>query len=860
MRKLYLSFLLAAMVMAAGSCGIDWLNYPPADDDQTESPAPDPEPEPEVPEIDPADVSIMFNVKIPTPVSVNDADAGFADEMHYALYSIDEENISFVLNEESLPIVRDTVSVVDKAAAIELGISGGSQGEYVIIIWAQNARAEGEEFYDLTDLRHIRCVGESSICNSEERVAYYITHKFSVTSETYSEDLMLSRPHSRINLGTFAQALKRPDGATLRLDQSSVTIKGASASFNTIAGLETDGAEFFGKAGESAAEGYEFTLNAVPEKSILINDIEYPYLALNYMFVSGSVDMDFVIMGTPQKPVVEGTELAEDAEEIRQAKFEGRLSGINARQDFTTTIIGYFFGADGRFEYDFRITTGGGSDSNGNVIIGDEDGDGLFDDEMDYGWSLGGDDSWTGGGIIGGGDEFVDPDLGGGDGGVGSEDDEEKKEDIRIELPDAVTWEVYTREGLYMWANEVRASTTTQRINLRLFEDIYLDENEIWIPVTVSHETNYYGSIDGQEHSIYNLTINSEEDNVGFLACTNQEDKIQVANLYFHNVSIVGGNNTGVIAGKGEGIYNCHVVSGTVQGNEKVGGILGSVIGTNDSAPRNCTNSASVSGSTMVGGIAGDENSGAHVHVYDCINYGNVSAIGDYVGGICGAKGNLYPERCENHGEVRGNDYVGGISGRDVSSVIDDCNNFGSVYGRNYVGGISGSGHGRNCVNRGNVTGVTYVGGISGYLSGNFCTDSHNYGIVKGIDSVGGCAGFAKTDYAPTIKSHFNYGDVYGESNVGGIFGRFRSNSKGPSLVDSTNEGNVSGNNNVGGLLGHIYQGKLNLSGNSTIGIITGSTNVGQFVGLLGVNGGSIIDDGTNVAGGEVVIVDTPAE
>ena len=70
---------------------------------------------------------------------------------------------------------------------------------------------------------------------------------------------------------------------------------------------------------------------------------------------------------------------------------------------------------------------------------------------MDYGWSLGGDDSWTGGGIIGGGDEFVDPDLGGGDGGVGSEDDEEKKEDIRIELPDAVTWEVYTHEGLYMW-------------------------------------------------------------------------------------------------------------------------------------------------------------------------------------------------------------------------------------------------------------------------------------------------------------------------------------------------------------------------------------------------------------------------
>lgn len=818
---------------------------------------------PEKPDIqEPApDIKLTFNLSLEQSTSVNCDDTALIDELHYALYSMDEQNISYVLSDDSSPIVTDVLPFSPDDDTLEICLAAGATGEFVLILWAQSAREDDAEFYDLSDLRHIRIIDETTACNQEERVAYYITHKFSVTSEAYSENLVLSRPHSRINLGTFEQALKRPDGSVLRLDQSSVTINGASALFNTIAGLETDGAEFFGKAGEAASEGYEFSLNDIPEKTISINGIEYPYLALNYMFVSGSVDMDFVIIGTPQKPeTAEDTEQTEDPEEIMQAKFEGRLSGINARQDLTTTIIGHFFGADGRFEYDFRITTGGGSDSNGNLIIGDEDGDGLFDDEFDWGWAVGGDDSWTGGGIIGGGDEFVDPDLGGGDGGVGSEDDEEKKEDIRIELPDAVTWEVYTREGLYMWANEVRASTTTQRINLRLFEDIYLDENELWIPVTVSHETNYYGSIDGQEHSIYNLTINSEGNNIGFLARTNQDDNIQVANLYFHNVSVVGGNNTGVIVGEGKGIYNCHVVSGTVQGNENVGGILGSVIGTNDSAPRNCTNSASVSGSSKVGGIAGDENSGVHVQVYDCINYGNVSAIGDYVGGICGAKGNLYPERCENHGEVRGNDYVGGISGRDVSSVIDDCNNFGSVYGRNYVGGISGSGHGRNCVNRGNVTGVTYVGGISGYLSGNFCTDSHNYGIVKGIDSVGGCAGFAKTDYAPTIKSHFNYGDVYGESNVGGIFGRFRSNSKGPSLVDSTNEGNVSGNNNVGGLLGHIYQGKLNLSGNSTTGIITGSTNVGQFVGLLGGNGGSIIDDGTNLAGGEVVIVDTPAE
>lgn len=824
MRKLYLSILLAAMVMAAGSCGIDWMNYPPADDDQTESPAPDPEPEPEVPEIDPADVSIMFNVKIPTPVSVNDADAGLADEMHYALYSIDEENISFVLNEESLPIVRDTVSVVDKAAAIELGISGGSQGEYVIIIWAQNARAEGEEFYDLTDLRHIRCVGESSICNSEERVAYYITHKFSVTSETYSEDLVLSRPHSRINLGTFAQALKRPDGATLRLDQSSVTIKGASASFNTIAGLETDGAEFFGKAGESAAEGYEFTLNAVPEKLIVINDIGYPYLALNYMFVSGSVDMDFVIMGTPQKPVVEGTEPAEDAEEIRQAKFEGRLSGINARQDFTTTIIGYFFGADGRFEYDFRITTGGGSDSNGNVIIGDEDGDGLLDDEMDYGWSLGGDDSWTGGGGDNGDDEYVDPDEGLGDGDDDDGDDsgnqDQKKEDVRIEYPDAVTWEVYTLEGLYMWADEVRSNTTSMRINLKLFADIYMEEP--WTPLGYVR-----GSIDGQGYTIHDLTIEQTTSYAGFLS--EMGDDAAVGNLNFANVKITGQYYVGAIAGSAKGVIsNCKVLSGSVTGTgENVGGMVGFA--------------------------------GLYLKFYDCENYATVSGKSD-VGGILGEGDFSTLTRCTNHGNVTSTvKRVGGICGYPSSSKLYDCTNYGTVEGVKYVGGIAGDKCTMvNAINHGEVKGVERVGGISARI-GSDSSDCKNYGSVSGELYVGGCGG---SSGAINFLNFENHASVTGNSCVGGIVGEFSAiSNNGKTFSNCINDADVTGSDAVGGLIGEISPSNttyvVNFTNNKTTGTISGATNVGY---LAGLNGATINDDGTNVMSGDLVIIEDTAE
>lgn len=819
---------MMSVLMLASAVSCDKDNVVPEGPEGVQPQTPPEEQQP-VPEPEPApDVALSFNISLPQDVSANSNDYDFLDEIHYALYSSEEDNIAYVYSDEAKPVVSDVVQFTSAGTTLEIGLAAGTEGEFVLILWAQAAREDDQEFYDLSDLRHICVTEEPVLCNKEERAAYYLAHKFSVTTETYAEDVTLSRPHARINLGTFAESLKRPDGSTLRLDQSSMTLTGVSTEFNTVEG----------RAGESRE--LSFTLNDIPDRAIEINGVSYPYLALNYLFVSDSVDMDFVIMGTPQK----AEETVEDSSE-EQSKFEGRITGINAQQNLTTNIIGHFFGADGRFEYDFRINIGGDGNVNDTLIIGDADGDGLYDEEMDWGWALGGDDTPSGGGIIGGGDEFVDPDPGFDD---GFEDgDEEQAEDVRIEEAGAVTWEVHTREGLLMWADEVRASATDQRINLRLFADVHLEEP--WTPVSVSHKTNYYGSIDGQGHSIYNLTINSETTNVGFLAKTCQADNVQVANLYFHNVNIVGGNCTGVVAGTGQGIYNCHVMSGTVSGIEMVGGIVGCSLGSKDYAIRNCTNSADISGTTMVGGIAGEENLSINCYVYDSTNYGNVTATGNYAGGICGSNSSLFAVRCENYGVVRGNDYVGGINSRES---VSDCNNSGAVYGNDYVGGITGCCSTSGCVNRGDVTGVNYVGGLSGYCDGNFVNNSENHGAVKGDQYVGGCMGFAKTQYGPEISAMKNYGFVSGKTDVGGIVGYLRETGSGvPTVLQCISDADVTGEENVGGLIGRT-KGTFTISGNSVSAIVTGVTNVAL---LIGNPEGTVTDDGTNVTEGEVVIL-----
>lgn len=850
--------LLSAAVCIVASCNKKIIDpEPPYTDKEDQENTQNPEPPDHV---DPEDASVSFVISLPDNMTENNNDAAQINEFHYEVYSFDPQNICYVLNPEATPVIKDTLVFTD-GMTLEFGFAGTDKKEHVLVAWAQAACTEGNAHYDLSDLRCVRCAeGQQPLSNDVSRAAYYITHKFTTEGPEYSEEITLSRPHARINLGTFAEALRRPDGTTLRLEQSSVSLKGISSEFNTITGLGEASVEFYGKAGSPTADSYEFTLNDIPAENIIINEKGYPYLALNYFFTAGSVDMEFVVTGTPYR-LVEGETEGEMVEKTSDpVTFEGKLTGINARQDWVTNIVGYFFGADGRFEYDFRL---GVEESDNSIIIGDEDGDGYYDEPMDFSWgdALGGDDTPSGGGIGGGGDDFVGPGTGDND-DIIPDDPEKEKQNNRIETPDAVTWEVYTANGLLMWAEEVRNSTTKQRINLKLFDDIYLKDE--WVPVRTAAEDNYYGSIDGQGYAIYNLTINDSEGyNIGFLSRMTQTDKIQVANLNFYDVSIVGGTRVGTIVGTGEALYNCTVHSGSVQGNEMVGGVMGCVIGHKDRAPRQCTNHASVSGNTMVGGIAGDENSGVYVYIYDCINYGEVTATGDYVGGICSGRSNLYPDGCENHGNVSGNNYVGGIKGKNIGNQLpSECINYGNVTGNTYVGGITGNGSMSDCINNGNVSGVQYVGGLIGYYNTAGLNKGFNYGDIKGESYVGGCAGYVSTNTMYLkLSSLNNSGKVEGVTNVGGIAGYARCNhgQEKSSISLCINEGDVTGEENIGGLIGQLNNyfasSSMTLTNNSTSGIVTGKTNVGQLYGLGSGNGsGAITDDGTNVCTGEVVI------
>ena len=102
-----------------------------------------------------------------------------------------------------------------------------------------------------------------------------------------------------------------------------------------------------------------------------------------------------------------------------------------------------------------------------------------------------------------------------------------------------------------------------------------------------------------------------------------------VKNVKFSGVNITTGDNVGVICDEADGmtkIYNCGVLSGSVDGGTNVGGLVGLI--NSDSSVRvvNCYNYADVSGSSYAAGIVGkNEGTVGDVRIALCMMYGSVS-------------------------------------------------------------------------------------------------------------------------------------------------------------------------------------------------------------------------------------------
>jgi hypothetical protein len=283
----------------------------------------------------------------------------------------------------------------------------------------------------------------------------------------------------------------------------------------------------------------------------------------------------------------------------------------------------------------------------------------------------------------------------------------------------------------------------------------------------------FWGNIDGQNHTISNLTIWLPcERDVAFISYLGGS----VTNLNFDHIHVTGrvseSNFVASVAAKQMGsIKNVHVTNGFVQGQNYVGGIVGE--GTNryneDAVLEDVSFQGDIKGAHRVGGIVGETDmnvvrASADVNIV-IKNYEAGGIVGYLTGNVIQSRssGTIVPDldEVESVGGIAG--YSKGTIEQSVSTM--DMMHYGFIYFGYYVGGIVGENDGTVYASYalGSVEGEKNVGGVAG---NGFVLHSFAMGPVRGKRNVGGVVGNG------TVYYSYAANEVRGESLVGGLVGK----------------------------------------------------------------------------------------
>lgn len=201
----------------------------------------------------------------------------------------------------------------------------------------------------------------------------------------------------------------------------------------------------------------------------------------------------------------------------------------------------------------------------------------------------------------------------------------------------------------------------------------------------------FCGVFHGNGHTITHYRVEKKGSQMGFFR--HLEEGASVSGLKIEEGALLpdgSRSELGLLAGVNRGLIENCTVSGEVDGEEQVGGLVG--VNEESGVIRNCTNGAVITGLRDAGGVAG-RNDGT---IERCINQGEVNRVreGDAAcntGGIAGSSSGLI-QFCENHADL-GYDHkgynTGGIAGLQNGAVVS-CVNTGAISGRKDVGGIVG--------------------------------------------------------------------------------------------------------------------------------------------------------------------------
>ena len=229
---------------------------------------------------------------------------------------------------------------------------------------------------------------------------------------------------------------------------------------------------------------------------------------------------------------------------------------------------------------------------------------------------------------------------------------------------------IYTAADLAQLATDVNGGNNMSGKTVLLMNDIDLSAYANWTPIGRFDPPDdmlpFSGVFDGQGYSITGLKMSGNEDARGLFGYTHLAT---IRNVVIRNPEIQGGDKVGALVGhqaySREGIENCAVIGGKIQGINRAGGLVGNM---EESPIKNCYTTCEVAVTfSKAGGIVGAHKVGSGLE--NCYATGNVSGS-EKSGGIAGEARNV--ERCVALGQT--------VTGASSHRVLSESNGKLNVY------------------------------------------------------------------------------------------------------------------------------------------------------------------------------------
>ncbi len=250
-----------------------------------------------------------------------------------------------------------------------------------------------------------------------------------------------------------------------------------------------------------------------------------------------------------------------------------------------------------------------------------------------------------------------------------------------------------------------------------------------WMPIgyfTSNADTEFDAVFEGNGHTISNLFINGSGSNyLGLFGAA--ESASHIRNLGLENIQVDasgGGDRVGGLAGFHRGTVSATYTTGSVRGNDHVGGLVGE------------GSHGTIAASYAVVSVAGDDN----------------------VGGLVGEGSHGTIRDSYATGPVTGDDKVGGLSGVGFKSTITASYSTGRITGAGRVGGLLGSSDSGTVVTASywdtETSGQSDSAGGVGKTTAELRGPTSNTGIYSSWEP--GQWDFATQVHYPALRSDFN--------------------------------------------------------------------------------------------------------